>query len=736
MTREPQLGTDEWRRLEELWEIARALPAEKQHALLESLTSESEVRSELKSLLSDSDASEAFFNRLLAALPDAARLDFSRTGDTPTISCGDLLVGAMVGQYQIESLLGEGGMGLVYLATDTRLRRRVALKVLRDRAGGDTRAKDRLLAEARAAAALDHPNICTVHEVGETADHVWFIAMAYYAGETLDRLLRRGPVPLSLVLDYAAQIARGLGAAHERGIVHSDVKPANIIVTTDGVLKLLDFGIARRLDDHVSFGDMTPGTIAYMSPEQVTSGPIDRRTDLWAFGVVLYELCLGARPFNGADGAATARAILHDTPPLVTSVRPELPSFIDAIVGDLLAKDLRQRYGSTAEVLADLSRSTAAGGPATVAARRPQAVTRRLTRAAIAAIVLLWPWTSASDAPYARTPAVSDRRMAAVDLFNQAHVDVLFRSDSGRERIRDLVRRAIAIDSTYAPAHASLAHMLASIPREGRDGHPIEHLAEAERHARTAIALDSSLSFAHSALGHVLLNDYRLAQAETSLIRAIKLRPALPRVFIPGGRPEHPGEFLVELYVFLERPSEALRYAEMNVTDTPDATIAHAELARALVVNGRCDEAKRVLDRLAGLQPPPARTPAIAAQCYAQRQMWQNAIDELRPAAKRNPGPPEAWLAFMLARGGQVDEARQIRDRLLERHHREGSGAFGLATVYAGFREFEQAFTWLDRAIDDRSLTFSIMEPAFDELRRDPRFDQVRRRLGLRAKSP
>jgi Flp pilus assembly protein TadD len=184
----------------------------------------------------------------------------------------------------------------------------------------------------------------------------------------------------------------------------------------------------------------------------------------------------------------------------------------------------------------------------------------------------------------------------------------------------------------------------------------------------------------------------------------------------------------------MDRPRDALDQAERAAEENPQSPTAIAEVARALLVNGRCDEALEHLGRLTYLQPPPARAGGIAAQCYARQRMWQKAIDELRPVAERNPLQGEPWLGFMLAQAGRKEEARQIRDRLLELWRRGDGGAYGVAVVYAGFGEFGKAFEWLDRSVDDRSLRYNIMEPAFDELRRDPRFDRLRSKLGIQKR--
>jgi serine/threonine-protein kinase len=729
MIREERLGPDEWSRLETHWETILALPADRRDGYVESLTTDPSVQAELKSLLAGASAATSFFERLRTALPNAIHdiEQATRDGDVHVEAReqADALVGTMLNQYRIEAIIGEGGMGTVYQAVDTRLRRTVALKVV-GRHGGDVQS-NRLFAEARAAAALDHPNICTVYEVGET-ERGPFIAMAHYAGETLDRVLARGALSIDVAIDYAVQIARGLAAAHDRGIIHRDVKPANIIVTPDGVVKLLDFGVARHADDAMAFGDVTPGTIAYMSPEQLMARPADHRTDLWSLGVVMFELCTGARPFSGADVDSTVHAIVREDPPPVASLRPAVRPELSAVVDRLLAKDPSRRYPNAAPLLADLDQfdRPAASQPARQTARRIVA-SASVAFIAIVASILVWPRTT-MDSDRAERTMASERRMAAMDLYNQGHVDVLFRTDSGRRLAMDLFMRAIAIDSSYAPPHASLANMFAAGPH-GAQGR--ERLVLAERHARTAIRLDSTLAMGHAALGHTLMNDYRLVAAEASLQRAAELTQDSPVQRDRNGlRPEYAGEFLVGLHIFFERPQEALRQAQLNLQANPDAPTAIAEVARGLLVNGSCEQALQMLRRLAALDPPPARAAAIAAQCLAGRGQWQAAIDGLESVAARNPGQPHAWLAFMLARAGHTAKAHEIRDRLLAREA-GNRGAYQLATVHAGLREYDEAFEWLDRAIDDRSLTFSIMEPAFEELRRDPRFDRVRTRLGI-----
>ncbi len=195
-----------------------------------------------------------------------------------------------LGRYTIRSALGRGGMGIVYLAHDPRLDRQVAIKALPPDLTSDATAKQRFLQEAKAASALDHPNICTIHEINEAADGQLYLVMAHYDGETLKERITRGPVPIDDAIDVATQVGQGLAEAHGAGIVHRDIKPANLLVTKSGVVKILDFGLAKLAgSDGMTQTGTTVGTVAYMSPEQARGEEVDHRTDIWSLGVVLFR---------------------------------------------------------------------------------------------------------------------------------------------------------------------------------------------------------------------------------------------------------------------------------------------------------------------------------------------------------------------------------------------------------------------------------------------------------------
>ncbi|MHC5005424.1 MAG: serine/threonine-protein kinase, partial [Planctomycetota bacterium] len=276
--------------------------------------------------------------------------------------------GRTVSHYRIEEKLGQGGMGVVYKAEDVRLKRPVALKFLPPHLVADLRAKERFLREAQAASALDHPNVGVVFDMDETDDGESFIAMAYYGGETVADKLEQGPLSVDDAVDFALQAARGLSRAHARGIVHRDVKPANLMVTDEGVLKILDFGLAKLAGAaHITGTGRALGTVAYMAPEQAAQDEATVQSDIWALGVVLYEMLSGRLPFRGGSPVAVLYHVLHEEPDPIRELRRETPAGLERVVARALAKDPSRRYQDLAEMVADLE--TVVSGSRGVGAR-------------------------------------------------------------------------------------------------------------------------------------------------------------------------------------------------------------------------------------------------------------------------------------------------------------------------------------------------------------------------------
>ncbi len=266
------------------------------------------------------------------------------------------LAGQTVSHFQIHEAIGAGGMGVVYRAEDVRLGRTVALKFLLPAYRVDASAEARFLREARLIAALDHRNLCVIHEVAMSNEGP-FLAMALYPGETLKaRLTRDGPMPVSDALVIARQVAEGLQCAHGAGIVHRDLKPGNVMLLPDGTVKILDFGLAKARDQSLSETGARFGTVSYMSPEQIRGEAADGRADLWGMGVVLYEMLTGRKPFGGEQDIAIAHAILHDEPVPLSTYRGNVSAALEDLVLRLLQKDLAGRYTTASELLGELTR--------------------------------------------------------------------------------------------------------------------------------------------------------------------------------------------------------------------------------------------------------------------------------------------------------------------------------------------------------------------------------------------
>ena len=275
-----------------------------------------------------------------------------------------LAPGTKLGPYAIVSQLGQGGMGVVYTAHDPRLDRHVAIKLLPPDLTRDDTAKRRFLQEAKAASALDHPNICTIFEINETDDGQLYLVMAHYEGETLKERIGKGPLDLSDAIDIAMQIGQGLAEAHGAGIVHRDIKPANLLVTKTGVVKILDFGLAKLLgSEGVTQTGTTVGTVAYMSPEQARGQDVDHRTDIWSLGVVLYEMLAGTRPFQGKNLLSISNAILEKEQASLTG-----PSSAGQnVINRALQKDPSKRFHTVRDLLGELKlKGGADAGPSSL----------------------------------------------------------------------------------------------------------------------------------------------------------------------------------------------------------------------------------------------------------------------------------------------------------------------------------------------------------------------------------
>ena len=350
------MSPERWQNIEQLFHAALERPANERAAFLDdACASDSELRKEIELLLSADSQKESS----IEALPSVVAAGWMAKGRRQPI------VGEVIGHYQITRMIGSGGMGEVYLAEDSRLGRNVALKFLPHHYTEDPERVRRFEQEARAASALNHPNIITIYEIGQW-NNVSFIATEFIEGQTLRERMQHQRFPIDEAIEIGIQVANALGAAHAAGIIHRDIKPANVMVRSDGYVKVLDFGLAKLTLPDSAAGSphaeaktdpgRVMGTINYMSPEQALGQLVDHRTDMFSLGVVLYEMATGKLPFGGNSDAAVYDALLNKVPEPITSSNAEVPVELETIVNRALAKDREARYQAASELRADLKR--------------------------------------------------------------------------------------------------------------------------------------------------------------------------------------------------------------------------------------------------------------------------------------------------------------------------------------------------------------------------------------------
>jgi len=336
-----------WDRMQLLFEQGPVLPVEQRDAFLRQQESDDVLLCEVRDLLESHASVDNLWQNLS---PNPSRL----VDDIDNLALPE--VGQVIGPHKIEEKIGAGGMGVIYRAFDTRLQRRVALKFLSNQVNQDEMVKQRFMAEARAVSQLDHPNICAIHDIGETAEGNMYITMSFYEGETLAARISRGPLPVSDAIDIAMQISDGLTNAHANDIVHRDIKPANIMLAQDGLVRILDFGVAKMANVNLTGTGVGIGTLAYMAPEQLNGEPVDARADIWATGATFYEM-LAARPaFPGKDLQQIIKMVFDPHYDPLAVLPDHISPEICLILGNALHRDRHLRYKNMAVMLDDLIR--------------------------------------------------------------------------------------------------------------------------------------------------------------------------------------------------------------------------------------------------------------------------------------------------------------------------------------------------------------------------------------------
>ncbi len=592
-----------------------------------------------------------------------------------------------IGHYQVLERLGAGGMGVVFKAIDIELKRTVALKFLSEQQF-DSAARDHLLREARAASALDHPNIGTVYGIEEADDGRFFMVMAFYEGETLAEKLRRGPLSREFTLNVACQIARGLQHAHTHGVVHRDIKPSNIVLTSDGVAKIVDFGLARRVGPSASTESLgVGGTLCYMSPEQVSGRLSDTRSDIWSLGVTLYQMFIGRLPFSGETVSATMLAILNSAPEAID----KLPEELQLILYRMLAKDPVARYQSCAELLQDVEKIaprdrattgaiskrklhqlvrfaawSAAPGPTT--SRMIWTTSVVLVIMVIAVVVLhFWPVTNLPQHPPQTSTPDS---LTAHESYAKGEEFLERRDRPGNiDRAIASFNNATQTDPNFALAYAGLGE--AYWYRYALD-RTSQSLEEAEKYSRRAIQSNDQLPDVHITLGRIQAEHNQRELALQEMQEALRLDPHNPNAM----------RGLAAVYAQIDRPAEAERLYKESITIlpnswigyndfgnfyfdrreyqksaeqyrqaielTPDNGIVHSNYALAVQELGRLDQAEIEFKKSLALAPS-YRAYTMLGRLYYRQRRWADAAATIEKALPLNDSDYRLWANLALS---------------------------------------------------------------------------------------
>ena len=619
------------------------------------------------------------------------------------------MIGTTVSHYSVLERLGGGGMGVVFKAEDTRLKRVVALKFLPPALTSDPKAKERFVQEARAASALDHPHVCTIHEIDETPDGQVFICMAYVDGESLRTRLGRGRMGIEETLAVAMQVAEGLAQAHAHGIVHRDIKPGNLMLTRDGSVKIVDFGLAMLAgQSRITNIGQVVGTAAYMSPEQARGDPVDRRCDLWSLGVVIYEMLTDRLPFLAETDGALLQAIVHNDFPPLEDVRPGLPPQLCAAVKRCLVKDPVDRWQSAAELRADLERvrrALSTSSDLTLTGVEPISATsrRRTAIAAVGGALLLATAVGLSWRPLVRALVgprePSLQRVLAVlpftnvggDPANQGFCDGL--PESLTSRLTQLERYPVWV----VPFSDVRAAGIAS-PVKARDGLGVN------------LAVTGYVQRSQNDV-RVTLN---LNRVDGATARQVRSRTITEKVSALESIEDEAVWSLAEM-LDLELPREARRTPLPGGTTVAEAQERYLEGFGALNPSKGTPDPKtavELFERAVHLDPTFAL--AWAGLGHAHLDLFQRAKDpamvELafvaaRKAAQLNPSLPQvhATLGLIEAAKGENAQAAREFERALALNPVDAGALRGLAGAYEKLGRFDDAEAAYRRAVAAQS---------------------------------
>lgn len=737
------MNPERWQQIDQLLAATLELPAEQRAAFLAEACAEDEtLRQEVESLLRADERAASFIEApAVAVAAEALAAQQAR-----------MLLGQQLGPYKVLAPLGAGGMGEVYLAEDTKLQRRVALKLLSAKLTADPDASRRFLREARAVAALEHPNICAVYEISEAAGQ-HFIVMQYVEGETLAAKLKRERLRVETSLDLARQIAEALAEAHAQQIIHRDIKPANIIVTPRGQAKVLDFGLAKFMSSEqpvdreastaslLSTPGMVAGTVPYMSPEQARGERLDARTDIFSFGTMLYEMLSGQRPFAAKSSAEVIAAILTQEPP---SLRGQVPDELERIVRKCLAKDSARRYQTMKALAQDLAQVREEGAPVEAAPPEadtlelpasdtsPRVLQRSPLRSRAAGIMLAggivvllataYTLFFRSASPPANNNAINS---AAYDDYIRGKVNVPKQNPADNATAIKLLEQSTKANPNFAPAWAELAwaYIVKTLYYAATDAEKKQLNENAEVAVEKALVLDPNLAEGHAARAFVLwtpANRFPHEAAIQSYKRALTLNPKLDEA-----RHE-----LGVIYFHIGLLDKGWAEIEKALEIKPSNNRARFRLGVINLYRGKYDEALAVFKSI-----PREINPALydrnLATAYFQLGRMEEASAVVEDYLKTYPndegGNVTSVKAMLFAQAGKAREAEAAIQRASEIGREFGHfhhTAYNIAVAYTLLQQPAAAIKWLQTAVDEGFPCYPwfATDAHLNELRKQPEF--------------
>ncbi len=648
------------------------------------------------------------------------------------------MIGKTISHYKILEKLGEGGMGVVYKAEDTKLQRQVALKFLPQEWTRDPDANARFMNEARAASALQHHNICTIHEIGETEDGRLFICMDFYEGETVLEKIERGPLTLDEAIELAIQITEGLNIAHQKKIVHRDLKPANVLVTEQEVAKIVDFGLAKLAGRTMLTKEGTTlGTTAYMSPEQTQGIEVDQRTDIWALGVVLYEMITGQQPFRGDYEQAVTYSIMNEAPEPLTGLRTGVPMELERTVFKCLEKAPDERYQSATELLVDLRKIkkvseltegiARSGMPSKT--RKPHR-TFLVAGAVLSIVILAAAWYSFFSSGESQ-PAPERKMLVVLPFENLGPPEQAYFAAGMTEEITS---RLAAVSGLGIISRSSAA-------RYDRAGKTLKEIA---RDFGVDYVLDGTVRWNPSADGDnkVRITPELIGISDDTQLWSERYDRVIDDIFVVQS--EIAAQVVQKLGVTLllddqqileAKPTEnvaaydyylrgnnynvhrmnkkdaeiAVRMYEKAVELDSEFAVAYASLSRARIwlswLFGQIEQvpkAKEALDRAQRLAPDLAETHLASGYYYYYGSRdYDRAMEHFSIVKRRQPNDAEvtAAIGFIRRRQGNWEQAAVQQEQSVELDPRNNGWLTNLGITYLRMRRYAEAERYLDRAI-------------------------------------